>query len=302
MLRTHSTSDSSYSQSDSSYSQSDFSHSQTDSSHSQTDSNHSQSYSNHSLSESYIMDPTYDFSFTELFGSNGTFFKNCSSANRLISLLNSLFEPILNLRVEKLEFHDTVFKGCSIKSTIFDISARCTCRNIKDKETIFGLDVEMQRTKMSYNLERFLLYNARSLNREAGLSKKYDEIKSIGICFLDYVFIENDYNFSNDIVFKVAWCKKDYDSADPSLVPDGTALTDNSLLIVVNLYSYAKAFLDNKSFKCRDNEWLYLLSSRRLAEGLSANFTDSGCYTFNPEVNFDSKLDREFLSGVGFRV
>ena len=76
-----------------------------------------------------IMDPTYDFSFAQLFGSSGPVINSYSSAARLQSLLNSLFTPILGLEVLNVTYNDSVSKGKE-KTTIFDIAATCECRDV----------------------------------------------------------------------------------------------------------------------------------------------------------------------------
>jgi len=113
-----------------------------------------------------IADCSYDTVFKSIFYSQTKTLNNTNGNERLISFLNALFFPYNNnVKIKKVEiiknkiahFNENFNKG-TIK---FDIPCKCfCCSSNKEKQAVFGVDVEMQ---IKYNddfVKRFYKYNS----------------------------------------------------------------------------------------------------------------------------------------------
>lgn len=228
-----------------------------------------------------IVDPTYDFSFKTLFGSDGQSLYDVKPKDRLIALLTSILQPMFQIKVLDLKYENSESKSGNTKDLLFDIMVSCKCQQT-NKALPYLIDLEIQRAKTSNFVARTIMYGNRLANQASRHATSYDEQpKNIVISIIDDVL--NDY--PNDIVFYVGPCFKTVYSLDNGTT-DGTLTYNSPLQVFIQLPLLCQAIKDKISNEYTQNEWLKLLGSRRIYEGINVKYTVSGTYQLK-EADFN---------------
>lgn len=228
-----------------------------------------------------IVDPTYDFSFKTLFGSDGQPLNGIKPKDRLSALLTSILQPMFQIRVVNLTYENSESKSGDTKDLLFDIIVSCKCQQA-GKDLPYLIDLEIQRVKTSNFIARTIMYGNRLANQASRHATSYDEQpKNIVISIIDDVL--NDY--PNDIVFYVGPCFKTVYSLDNG-TPDGTLTYNSPLQVFIQLPLLCQAIKNKISNEYTQNEWLKLLGSRRIYEGIDVKYTPNGTYQLK-EADFN---------------
>ena len=177
----------------------------------------------------WIVDPTYDFSFKTLFGSNGQELANVTPKDRLIAFLNSFLTPSIGITINNLEYDDSVNTSGDGKDVIFDIMAKCECHSIGSENTYF-IDLEMQRAKTKNYVERTIFYGQRlaDLNSIYGLPYA-DQPRNVVVSIIDDVLDD----FPHDVVFFLAPCFKKVFSQEENPTPDGKVVYPSPIQVTI---------------------------------------------------------------------
>ena len=231
----------------------------------------------------WIVDPTYDFSFKTLFGSNGQKLANVTPKDRLIAFLNSFLTPSIGITINNLEYDDSVNTSGDGKDVIFDIMAKCECHSIGSENTYF-IDLEMQRAKTKNYVERTIFYGQRlaDLNSIYGLPYA-DQPRNVVVSLIDDVLDD----FPHDVVFFLAPCFKKVFSQEENPTPDGKVVYPSPIQVFIQLPLLCQEINKKTSNIYTSNDWLKLLASRRIFWKADSRYTPSGAYQIKEE-NFPS--------------
>lgn len=203
------------------------------------------------------LDPTYDPAFRAFF----------SNTETLIDFLNSLLNLEPGCKIKKLDFtfaNPLEFRVPEPNTVIFDIHAVT--------EDMRFLDIEMQRAKHSFFIDRVLLYSAYlaikgkqqmeqsadflQLDETERKRRRYaiPEIISIWIC--------NFHPTENFEGYRDSWALySENDLAKGKMV----AVSEKIKYILIDLKNFSK---QNKKAHSRIEKWLYLLSNAGASKGL----------------------------------
>ena len=231
----------------------------------------------------WIVDPTYDFSFKTLFGSNGQELANVTPKDRLVAFLNSFLTPSIGITISNLEYDDSVNTSGDGKDVIFDIMAKCECYSIGSENTYF-IDLEMQRAKTKNYVERTIFYGQRlaDLNSIYGLPYA-DQPRNVVVSIIDDVLDD----FPHDVVFFLAPCFKKVFSQEENPTPDGKVVYPSPIQVFIQLPLLCQEINKKTSNIYTSNDWLKLLASRRIFWRADSRYTPSGAYQIKEE-NFPS--------------
>lgn len=97
-----------------------------------------------------IANPTFDLTFKDLFGSNGSLVNDLGPKDRLISFLNSIYPDD---HITYIEYINTINEQISRKKNIFDVA--CKCFDSKQKN-VYDIEIQTQKYKAFY--DRSIVY------------------------------------------------------------------------------------------------------------------------------------------------